>query len=211
MKKKFEYKESRGLPGGPNEMFTYVTGVFSMEGYKRNSPDVNNPFNIIPSGNITMKGVDFPVIGTDNLGNTKVMQPGGEYEFPGDMVFETPLAKYGGSLPKAQGGNGEYTVKSGDTFYGIANKNDVPWEALKEANPDLDYENLKLDQSIVIPKRINRSPGTPKTKITGNTGTGLTDDLFIKQAYAESSFNPTRKSGAGAKGLTQFTDRKSVV
>lgn len=114
--------------------------------------------------------------------------------------------KYGGSLPKAQGGNGEYTVKSGDTFYGIANKNDVPWEALKEANPDLDYENLKLDQSIVIPKRINRSPGTPKTKITGNTGTGLTDDLFIKQAYAESSFNPTRKSGAGAKGLTQFTD-----
>jgi LysM repeat protein len=113
--------------------------------------------------------------------------------------------KYGGSLSKAQEG-GEYKVKSGDTFYGIANKNDVPWEALKEANPGLDYENLKLDQSIVIPKRINRSPGTPKTKITSNTSTGLNDDLFIKQAYAESSFNPTRKSGAGAKGLTQFTD-----
>jgi len=29
MKEYFEEKERRGLPGGPNEMFTYVTGVFS--------------------------------------------------------------------------------------------------------------------------------------------------------------------------------------
>ena len=103
MKKKFEYKESRGLPGGPNEMFTYVTGVFSTEGYKRNSPDVDKPFNIIPSGNITMRDVDFPVMGTDNLGNTKVMQPGKDYKFPGNMVFETPMAQNGIEVPKRQG------------------------------------------------------------------------------------------------------------
>ena len=93
--KKIKHKKSIGLPGGPNEMFTYVTGVFSTEGYKRNSPDVNNPFNIIPSGNITMKGVDFPVMGTDNLGNSKLMMPGHDYTFPGNMVFETPMAQQG--------------------------------------------------------------------------------------------------------------------
>jgi hypothetical protein len=60
----------------------------STMGYKRNSPDKNNPFNIVRSGNITMKGVDFPVIGTDNLGNTKLMQPGKDYKFPGDVVIE---------------------------------------------------------------------------------------------------------------------------
>jgi len=98
MKKKFEYTERIGLPGGPNEYITHVSGIFSTEGYKRNSPDVNNPYNIIPSGNITMKGVDFPVMGTDNLGNTKAMIPGNDYNFPGDVVFETPLAKYGGGL-----------------------------------------------------------------------------------------------------------------
>jgi hypothetical protein len=103
MKKKFEYKESRGLPGGPNEMFTYVTGVFSTDGYKANSPDVNNPFNIIPSGDITMEGVNFPVKGTDNLGNTKVMMPGNNYKFPGDMVFEVPMAQDGIEVPKRQG------------------------------------------------------------------------------------------------------------
>jgi hypothetical protein len=103
MEKKFIYKESRGLPGGPNEYITHVSGIFSTEGYKRNSPDVNNPYNIIPSGNITMKGVDFPVMGTDNLGNTKAMIPGNDYKFPGDVVFETPMAQNGIEVPKRQG------------------------------------------------------------------------------------------------------------
>jgi len=87
-----------GLPGGPNEYITHVSDLFSTEGYKRNSPDVNNPFNIIPSGNITMEGVDFPVMGTDNLGNSQMMTPGNNYEFPGDQVFEVPMAKTGGGL-----------------------------------------------------------------------------------------------------------------
>ena len=103
MKKYYSKIETKGLPGGPNEQFTYITGifssdVFSTEGYKRNSPDKNNPYNIIPSGNITMEGVDFPVMGMDNLGNTKAMMPGNDYKFPGDMVFETPMYKRGGGL-----------------------------------------------------------------------------------------------------------------
>jgi len=65
----------------------------STKGYKRNSPDVNNDFNIIPSGDITMKGVDFKVKGTDNLGNTKIMKPGKDYKFPGTIVKETKYKK----------------------------------------------------------------------------------------------------------------------
>ena len=65
----------------------------STMGYKRNSPDVNNDINIIPSGDITMKGVDFPVKGVDNLGNTKIMEPGKDYKFPGNIVTETKYIK----------------------------------------------------------------------------------------------------------------------
>ena len=61
----------------------------STEGYKSDSPDVNKKVNVIPSGDITMKGVDFPVKGVDNLGNTKVMKPGKNYKFPGTIVKET--------------------------------------------------------------------------------------------------------------------------
>lgn len=96
MKKNFKHIESRGLPGGPNEQFTYITGVFSIDGYKSDSPDVNNPFNVIPSGNITTKGVDFDLIGMDNLGNVQYMKPDRDYEFPGDTVFEVPAMKLGG-------------------------------------------------------------------------------------------------------------------
>ena len=65
----------------------------STKGYKRNSPDVNKKVNIIPSGNITMKGVDFKVKGVDNLGNTKIMKPGKDYKFPGNTVTETKYKK----------------------------------------------------------------------------------------------------------------------
>ena len=96
-------KKSVGLKGGPNEYITHISDLFSVEGYKADSPDVNNPYNIIQSGNITMEGVDFPVIGTDNLGNRKLMTPGNNYQFPGNQVFETPMAQTGIEVPKRQG------------------------------------------------------------------------------------------------------------
>jgi len=68
----------------------------SKTGYKRDSQDINNPFNIIPSGDITMEGVDFPVIGVDNLGDEKIMFPGENYQFKGDFVIERPLDKMQG-------------------------------------------------------------------------------------------------------------------
>tara|TARA_R100000664_G_C2697920_1_gene99429 strand:+ start:108 stop:341 length:234 start_codon:yes stop_codon:yes gene_type:complete len=66
-----------------------VSNKFSTEGYKKDSPDVNKDMNIIASGNITMKGVEFPVRGEDNLGNVKLMKPGKDYKFPGIIVKET--------------------------------------------------------------------------------------------------------------------------
>ena len=63
----------------------------STKGYKKNSPDKDRPYNVIPSGEITMKNVDFPVLGVDNEGNSKEMQPGEDYSFPGDTVLEFPM------------------------------------------------------------------------------------------------------------------------
>ena len=74
-----------------NEPLKGLITKFSTQGYKKNSPDVGNKSNLIPSGDITMKGVEFPVKGTDNLGNTKVMQPGKNYKFKGSSVLEVPI------------------------------------------------------------------------------------------------------------------------
>lgn len=63
----------------------------SKTGYKKNSKDKNKSYNIIPSGEITMENVEFDVLGIDNLGNKKLMKPGRNYSFPGDVVLEVPV------------------------------------------------------------------------------------------------------------------------
>ncbi len=153
-------------------------------GYQENSPDVNNDYNIIPSGNITMKETDGrplkkgPILGIDNLGTKKLMRPGGEYKFPGNTVFEVPLAQKGIEVPKQNGGTPAmttrlrardyddrfknryvpfaqegYSVQSGDTFLGIGNKYGISPKDLIDANPGIDIEKLSLNQSINIPKQ----------------------------------------------------------
>jgi hypothetical protein len=74
----------------------YVNNTGYLEGYESS----NNPYNIIPSNRITMKGVrpDIQYIkGTDNLGNVQYMDQGGEYKFDGDFVVEEPVYAQSGT------------------------------------------------------------------------------------------------------------------
>ena len=51
----------------------------------------------IPGSSITMKGVNYPVMGIGNNGMTQVMKPGGEYDFrDAEYVDEYPMMKGGG-------------------------------------------------------------------------------------------------------------------
>lgn len=72
-----------------------MKGKISRSGFRSNSPDKNNDFNIIPSSNISMQGVNHPVFGIDELGNMKFMLPGEEHQFAGKKVLEIPM-KNGG-------------------------------------------------------------------------------------------------------------------
>lgn len=49
----------------------------------------------IGSNNITMEGVDYPVLGVSDTGDTKLMQPGEDYKFKGTKVTEYPQAQNG--------------------------------------------------------------------------------------------------------------------
>jgi hypothetical protein len=54
----------------------------------------------IGSNEITMKGVEYPVLGISDTGDRKMMYPGKDYKFDGSMVTEYPLAQDGGWLNK---------------------------------------------------------------------------------------------------------------
>jgi hypothetical protein len=77
--------------------------MISKKGYKSNSPDKNRKYNIIPSSNITMDDVEFPILGIDEYGNSTVMFPGEDYKFPGKSVLEIPLKEDGGMYIKDSG------------------------------------------------------------------------------------------------------------
>ena len=53
-----------------------MKGNVTNTGYWPDSPDRNNDFNIIPSNNITMEGMDMPLMGISNTGDKKIMLPG---------------------------------------------------------------------------------------------------------------------------------------
>jgi hypothetical protein len=60
----------------------------------------------IPSNNITMQGVNYPVLGVSNTGDTKLMLPWLDYNFNGNYVTEYPLSH------KAQDGR-DLMIKKG--------------------------------------------------------------------------------------------------
>jgi hypothetical protein len=54
----------------------------------------------IGSNDITMQGVDYPVLGVSDTGDTQMMYPDQDYKFDGKKVTEFPMMKKGGWLDK---------------------------------------------------------------------------------------------------------------
>ena len=61
----------------------------------------------IGSPDITMQGVDYPVLGISDTGDTQMMYPDQDYKFDGEKVTEYPMAKNGGWLDKYKAQNGK--------------------------------------------------------------------------------------------------------
>ena len=131
--------------------------MYSKDGYKRNSKDKNNPYNTIPSGNITMKDVDFPVKGTDNLGNSKIMMPGADYTFPGNEVFEVPLQHF----PR-------HFQEGGSPHIG-ASKARIAYESHFRNNPAINRLMSGTDDPYVYTKEDEEK--YPGMDLVGSTGT----------------------------------------
>jgi hypothetical protein len=52
----------------------------------------------IPSNEITMQGVPYPVLGISDTGDMQMMQPGEDYTFDGNSVTEIPMMQKGGQV-----------------------------------------------------------------------------------------------------------------
>jgi hypothetical protein len=113
----------------------------NMEGYTPGAESFDNPFNIIPGGNITMKDTPFPVMGYPldanlNVGAPRLMKPGTEHMFNGAAaVLEVPQKQYGGAS--------EAEPLTDDELYELYLTNGADGLRLKPGTPE--YEKTKKD------------------------------------------------------------------
>jgi hypothetical protein len=73
----------------------------------------------IDSNNITMKGVNQPLIGVSDEGDVQYMEPGKDYKFKGKKVKEYPVGAQGVSVNKAD----EYPLEKLDNLLNFTNYN----------------------------------------------------------------------------------------
>lgn len=145
--------------------------TISQSGYKSNSPDRFHSSLRIPSNNITMKGVNHPVYGRDNLGNGKMMFPGEDHQFAGNYVDEYPIMQQGGNVPAYQ----NYDQIQHDNDFArqfVARKGAPGWLA----------QNTVVARNIGDPKvqfqyKGAQQPATVKPAYTLPTGV-TSDDIF---------------------------------
>lgn len=125
----------------------------SKKGYKNNSPDKNNPYNIIPGGNITMNNVPFDVMGISlDTGQTQHMTPNNNYYFPNtDYVFEYPIMQMGGPII-VNNANDPRLLAYNDSLAAY-NYNDRELRRLRKTHKSPAGRTLNLDQE----KKLTRS------------------------------------------------------
>ena len=140
----------------------------SLKGYKKGSPDKNEPSLLIPSNNITMEDVEFPILGIDDLGNQKIMLPGKNYLFPGKQVTEIPMKQDGGYVePKGYKPSNVQQRNNWNNFLDYLDKNKIG------GSEDLDKRDKTLGLDYL--KKYNKE--NPNTAV---------DEGFIPTAQYES-------------------------
>ena len=102
----------------------------------------------ISSGDITMRGVEEPLIGISNIGERKLMEPGKDYKFKGNRVTEYPLYQKGGKLPKDYQKFLDYSK--------TAPENRRPDSAWKYGNPR-QYDHYGMWEALGKPKDFNEA------------------------------------------------------
>ncbi len=107
---------------------------------------------IIPSTDITMEGVDYPVLGISDTGDQQMMYPGEDYQFDGDYVTEYPMMQDGGWLSKFD------TAQGGGTFM-----DKVDADIAKLLGPNTDKNRSKGDMASYFPE-IGKAQQKPKNE-----------------------------------------------
>lgn len=173
----------------------------SRQGYNYNSPYRDEKSLLIntPTGNITMENTHMSLLGIDNLGNRKVMKPGGKYQFPGNQVKEIPMTHAPSAIHYQVGGNVADTPKNKyQDFY----DNYINSDGYKSRLAGQGYDPVQVAQ--VIADRTKSINNTSVQQTSGRSKAIDPNVIAINPKEGDASFDEiasheySHKAGAGA-------------
>lgn len=185
--------------------------LINLTGYTPGTSTYNNPFNIIPSSNISMKNTPFPILAQPNKGKAKILKPGKNYNFNNaDFVKETPLKNFQfGGIPKAlidvqkqlnpsRGGIiGNIDPR---TFSGQSNliknlSNNIPTQFKNFTEPGIQTANTKSTSKTLTPSDFEKTVFVGTKKMTlGEAHAGGYNYSYTPGLVADNPFDKSTKS-----------------
>jgi hypothetical protein len=176
----------------------------------------------INSNQITMQGVDYPVLGVSDTGDMQMMQPGQDYTYEGESVTEYPIMQKGGKIKKfldqaktsiITGGGNPFSTASNlvEPSVDLLASTLAPHETVKEREAlfnkyrPVEYPNpVNIMRGILYPEE----QGSPRRDIEGNYDIGEEAwrkalDLPVKENYIiPSQYKPTDAKNPKSKYYT---------
>jgi len=165
----------------PWEISKYVEGGVIKDDMGYWNPDNHGKIVEISSSDITMEGVDQPLLGISDTGDTKLMQPGNNYKFKGKKVTEYPMAQKGINKPiytedprKVQAYNDSLNLYNQYKTLGIASERNqynktpdriIPYKNLPSILPFNSFDDRDINIKSGSFNQTNRDSFFADTKI----------------------------------------------
>ena len=135
----------------------------------------------IPGNDITMKGVNYPVLGVSNKGDRKLMMPGRDYKFRGDYVTEYPMFGNGGHLFQDKG---QMTRWQSPFLPPMREKKPVPKIDMSKLILSRNYPQDKTRVAMPIPFNPDFSQNTMNwLRINDNLNNNQVKHTYINRLY----------------------------
>ena len=121
----------------------------------------------------------------NGLGSSTIIRPGQVLKVSGGSASSSPAA------PKAPAvGQGSYTVVSGDTLIGIANKTNTPVNTLLKLNKNLSYSS-----TLSIGQRLKTSGnGSSSSAVNPTSSKPLVGNTFLGRTYSSGTVNSANEN-----------------
>ena len=159
----------------------------------------------IGSNNITMQGVDYPVLGVSDTGDTQMMYPDQDYKFDGEKVTEFPMAQNGDWLSKYDNiSNTNSLKKEAEERLSRMNR---PKSTISQYTPK-PGEQAKFDKQKL--QRIAED-NTPLNRMAASKGAENMQDAIEAAMIMEGGLAAGKLVGKGAKAAGKYLTEETAL